>query len=371
MKSINRIVLSGGGTGGHIYPALALYRRLKSLNPDLEVLYIGTQRGLESKIVPKEGLSFQAVEISGIKRSLSLDNFKVLIQMFSSTGKAQKLIKSFKPDVVLGTGGYVCGPVLLAAALAKFPTVIHEQNLVAGVTNKFLARFVDRIATCFPEAKAQFGRFQNKVQMTGNPRGQEVVLTNNETGILSRQFNLQDQKRTILIFGGSRGAPAINKAGLESVDHWLLADYQVILAMGQEHYNDLEPKEVDNLNTSPNLRIVPYIDNMPSVFRAIDLVICRAGATTLTELTALGLPSILIPSPYVTANHQEHNALSLVNQGAALMIKENELTTETLIQAVDKLMDQPELLEEMSMQAKEIGIVDASDRLINMMQDII
>ncbi|MGF3226790.1 undecaprenyldiphospho-muramoylpentapeptide beta-N-acetylglucosaminyltransferase [Facklamia sp. P12932] len=370
MNKVKRIVLSGGGTGGHIYPALALYRVLKERS-DVEVLYIGTQRGLESKIVPRAGIPFKAVEITGLKRSISLDNLKLIFKMFHSTHKAKQMIRDFQPDIVLGTGGYVCGPVLLAASMLKVPTIIHEQNSVAGITNKFLARFVNKIAVCFEEASHQFGKNQNKVVLTGNPRGQEVISTPAMPHCLSEQFELKDNQPTVLIFGGSRGAPAINQAGIESLDKWLSANYQVIIATGQNHFQELNEEMVEEINQSNNVRIVPYIDNMPSVFQAINLVVCRAGATTLTELTALGLPSILIPSPYVTDNHQEHNALSLVNNKAAVMIKESKLSGQSLYQEVSQLMVAPEDLKVMGQAAKSMGITDASDRIIQMMNEMV
>ncbi|MGX7109316.1 undecaprenyldiphospho-muramoylpentapeptide beta-N-acetylglucosaminyltransferase [Facklamia miroungae] len=370
MNKVKRIVLSGGGTGGHIYPALALYRALKTKG-DIEVLYIGTNKGLESKLVPQEGIPFEAVEITGLKRSLSIDNLKLIYKLFNSTRKAKKLIRDFQPDIVLGTGGYVCGPVLLAASRLKIPTMIHEQNSVAGITNKFLARFVNRIAVCFEEAESQFGKYQNKVVLTGNPRGQEVIATPRIPNGLSEQFGLRDDQPTVLVFGGSRGAPAINQAGIKALENWLAANYQVIIATGQSHFQQLEHEALGRINNSTNVRIVPYIDNMPSVFQAIDLVVCRAGATTLTELTALGLPSILIPSPYVTNNHQEHNALSLVNQNAAVMIKEQDLNGQTLFEAVNNKMLEPKSLEAMGKAAAKIGIGDASERIIQVMNEII
>lgn len=368
---INRVILSGGGTGGHIYPALALYRRLKELNPELEVLYVGTDKGLESTIVPKEGIDFKSIEIQGIKRSLSLENVKAMWLMMTSTQKAKKIVREFQPDIVIGTGGYVCAPVLLAAAQEKIPTIIHEQNSVAGITNKFLARFVDKIAISFPEVEKDFSRFSNKVTLTGNPRGQEVVQTSVQREILAEQFDLNKDLPTLLVFGGSRGAPGINKAALEAARNWLNKDYQVIIATGAGHFEELEKSgQLDNLKES-NIRVVPYINNMPAVFQAIDLVMCRSGATTLTELTALGLPSVLIPSPYVTNNHQEHNALALVHQQAAKMIKEKDLTGDNLFEITDKLISTPVELQNMSKNSELLGITDAADRLIQMMNDLI
>ncbi|MGO4938671.1 undecaprenyldiphospho-muramoylpentapeptide beta-N-acetylglucosaminyltransferase [Fundicoccus sp. Sow4_D5] len=372
MKEIKRIVLSGGGTGGHIYPALALYREIQAKYPNVECLYIGTEKGLEASIVPKAGLAFKSIDIQGLKRSLSPENIKAVWLMMTSTKKAKKLLAEFKPDVVIGTGGYVCAPVLYAAASMKIPSMIHEQNSVAGITNKFLSRSVDIIATCFPEVEKDFTKYADKIRYTGNPRGQEVIQSKMDATILKNQFGLSPSLSTVLVFGGSRGAPAINEAAFTAIDNWSDKNYQVIIATGTIHYEDFLKTLADKKLTLPNnIKVVPYIDNMPAVFQAIDLVICRSGATTLTELTALGLPSILIPSPFVTNNHQEANALSLVNNGAAKMIKQADLTGDSLFNFVDEIIKNPNQLASMKQAALALGIIDASDRLIKEIETLI
>lgn len=372
MSNIQRIILSGGGTGGHIYPALSIYRTMKEQNPNLECLYVGTDNGLEGSLVPEMGLDFQALPMQGFKRSLSLENVKTLYYMMTSTQKAKKLIQNFQPDVIIGTGGYVCAPVLLAGSRLGIPTLIHEQNSVAGLTNKFLSRHVDRIATCFQPVHADFAKYADKIRFTGNPRAQEMANIQPQPTILSQQFGLKDDQPTVLIFGGSRGAPAINKSAFGAIEHWSQADYQVIIATGQVHYEEFR----DNLDSQhsggyDNIKVVAYIKNMPQVFQAIDLVICRSGATTLTELMALGKPSILIPSPYVTANHQEFNARALSDQYAAVMIKESDLNSNLLIEEVDQLMADPGKLHRMSQNASEMAVTDATDRIIKALEDIV
>lgn len=372
MKEIKRIVLSGGGTGGHIYPALALYREIQAKYPTVECLYIGTEKGLEASIVPNEGLNFKSIDIQGLKRSLSPENFKAVWLMLTSTHKAKKLLADFNPDVVIGTGGYVCAPVLYAASSMKIPTVIHEQNSVAGITNKFLSRSVDIIATCFSEVEKDFSKYAHKIRYTGNPRGQEVIQSQADPMILENQFALNASLPTVLVFGGSRGAPAINEAAFDAIDQWSKKEYQVIIATGQTHYDEFLERLATKKQTLPqNIQVVPYINNMPAVFQAIDLVICRSGATTLTELTALGLPSILIPSPFVTNNHQEANALSLVKNGAAKMIKQVDLNGSTLFNSVDDIIQNDKELMSMKQAALELGIVDASNRLIKEIEALI
>lgn len=372
MKSIKRVIVSGGGTGGHIYPAISIYKAIKEKNPNVEVLYIGTNKGLEAEIVPKAGIPFKAIEIQGLKRSLSLDNVKALYLMVISSIKAWQIVRDFKPDVVIGTGGYACAPVLLGASLAKIPTFIHEQNSVAGVTNKFLARFVNKIGICFEDVRKDFGKYATKCVFTGNPRAQEILEVTPDPMILESQFNLEPTKPTVLIFGGSRGAPAINKAAIEAVESFVNSNYQVIIATGTAHYDALMAEVGRDLNTTTNnVRIVPYIENMPKVFQAIDLVVCRSGATTLTELTTLGLPSILIPSPYVTNNHQEANARSLVDNNAAMMIRESEINGRLLHHIVDDLIDNPVKLLAMANSAKKLGTPHAKDDIMSVIEEII
>lgn len=368
---INRIILSGGGTGGHIYPALAIYNRMKEINPDLECLYIGTDTGLEATIVPKANIEFKSIEISGLKRSLSLDNVKVAWQMLTSTKKAKKLIKDFNPDIVIGTGGFVCAPVLYGATQLNIPTLIHEQNSVAGVTNKFLGKFVNKIATSFHDVHEDFEKVSHKVTFTGNPRGQEVTNYAKDNQILSANYDFDNQIPTVLIFGGSRGAPAINKAALESVKAFAEKDYQVIIGTGSVHYSEwLTYLEENHIEIPKNVKIVSYIDNMPALFQAIDLVVCRSGATTLAELTALGLPSILIPSPYVTNNHQEMNAMALVNKHAAEIIKEKQLDSDQLVKTIDRIILDQQVLKEMAEEAKKLGTPNAIDDIIKLVETI-
>lgn len=370
MTVIQRIILSGGGTGGHIYPALSIYRRLKEMNPDLQCLYIGTERGLESRLVPQAGLDFKSIEIQGIKRSLSLSNLKSLWLMLTASHRAKKLIQDFKPDVIVGTGGYVCAPVVSAGASLGIPTLIHEQNSVAGLTNKFLARKVDRIATCFKAVHKDFAKYADKIRLTGNPRAQEVYQISANRQILAEQFDLNPQKATVLIFGGSRGAPAINQAAMGALSQWRDKDYQVIIATGQDHYQELST-QIDLSGLGSNIRLLPYIDNMPQVFPAIDLVVCRSGATTLTEIMALSLASILIPSPYVTNNHQEANAQALVDQGAAIMIKQDALSSDGLVKQIDQLMQHPVRLKQMGQAARTMAVVDATDQIIQQLMEIV
>lgn len=359
-----RLLVSGGGTGGHIYPALALIERLKQVEPDTEVLYVGTTRGLENKIVPAAGLRLKTLHTQGFKRSLSLENFKTVYLFIKSVHDAKKIIRDFKPDVVLGTGGYVSGAVLYAAAKMHIPTVIHEQNSVVGITNKFLSRYVDEIAIAFEAARDQFPA--DKVHMTGNPRAQQVAA-NASSNYSWTNDGLSGDKPTMMVFGGSQGAPKINQSVIDAIPEFNKRDYQVIFATGQKRYQKVMD-QLKNVHINDNVKVVPYIPDMPKKMPKVDMLVSRAGATTIAEITALGIPTILIPSPYVTANHQVKNAQALVKQGAAAMILEDKLDSRTLLVQVDKIMNNPEVREKMAKASKKIGRPNAADLLINVLK---
>lgn len=358
-----RLMVSGGGTGGHIYPALALIERLKQLEPATEILYVGTHRGLEDKIVPAAHIAFKTIQIQGFKRSLSLDNIKTVYLFLKSVRDAKKMIREFKPDVVLGTGGYVSGAVLYAATRLHIPTVIHEQNSVVGVTNKFLSRFVNEIGISFEAAREQFPA--SKVTMTGNPRAQQVA--HSQRNFSWQEIGLVDEKPTMMIFGGSQGAPKINSSVVEAISTFNQRDYQVVFATGQKRYEQVK-NQLGDRKIGTNIVIRPYISNMPDMLPKVAVIVGRAGATSIAEITALGIPSILIPSPYVTANHQVKNAQALVDQNAAEMITEDKLNGAALIKAADKLMQNDSLRLRMANAAKNMGIDDAADRLIGLLK---
>ncbi|MGX7419480.1 undecaprenyldiphospho-muramoylpentapeptide beta-N-acetylglucosaminyltransferase [Carnobacterium gallinarum] len=364
-----KIILSGGGTGGHIYPALALIRQLQKVEPTLDVLYVGTEKGLEKKIVEKAGIPFKAVEVQGFKRSLSFENVKTVQLFFKSVSDSKKIVKEFQPDIVIGTGGYVCAPVVYAAAKQGIPTIIHEQNSVAGVTNKFLSKYASKIAICFEEARQEFAKFPEKIVLTGNPRAQEVASIQQST--ILEEYQLKADYPTLLIFGGSRGARKINEAFVAALPELVKKEYQILFATGEVHYQKIQEELAILADKDSNVSVVPFIYNMPEVFANVSLVMARSGATSLAELTALGLPSILIPSPYVTNDHQTRNAESLTTHGAAEMIADVDLTGERLILEVDQLMMNPDKRLKMAGEAKKLGIPDAADRLVALIRELI
>jgi UDP-N-acetylglucosamine--N-acetylmuramyl-(pentapeptide) pyrophosphoryl-undecaprenol N-acetylglucosamine transferase len=361
-----KIVISGGGTGGHIYPALALIREIQKETKDAEFLYIGTTNGLESKLVPRENIPFKSIHITGFKRKLSFENVKTVYRFFKGVSDSKKILKEFKADVVIGTGGYVCGPVVYAAAKLKIPTIVHEQNSVPGLTNKFLSRYVNKIAICFEEAKDYFPG--NKVIFTGNPRATEVIGQDGIRGRLS--VGLSTTMPSVLIFGGSRGARPINEAVVKSLSDFSKKPYQILYITGDVHYEAVK-KEVELVGSPENVIIKPFVHNMPEVLAGIDLVVSRAGATTLAELTSLGIPSILVPSPYVTNNHQEKNARSLSDHGAADLLLEKDLNSKNLIKQIDSILLDKDKLNAMKTKAKKMGVPDSANRLFNVIKQLI
>ncbi|WLR52250.1 undecaprenyldiphospho-muramoylpentapeptide beta-N-acetylglucosaminyltransferase [Bacillus tianshenii] len=358
-----KVVVSGGGTGGHIYPALAFIRELKKKDKDAEVLYIGTEKGLESRIIGKEEIPFKTIEISGFKRKLSVDNLKTVMLFLQGVKKSKQYLKEFQPDVVLGTGGYVCGPVVYAAAKMGIPTVIHEQNSVPGLTNKFLSRYVDKVALSFEDAASYFP--SKKVELTGNPRASEVASQHNARA--KEELGLDPRKPVVLIVGGSRGARPINEAFIKGLDEVGKRSYQFLYITGEVHYDDVMKTVEKNKNLS-NVIIRPFVYNMPEILGSMDCIVARAGATTLAEITALGLPSILIPSPYVTNNHQEKNARTLSDHGAAILRLEQELNAKQLLADIDSIMLDESKRTEMSDKSRQIGMPDAAENLYNCMR---
>ncbi len=368
-----RVLLTGGGTGGHIYPALAVARRLKELDDKVTFLYVGTERGLESTLVPKEGLPFKSIQIEGFKRQLNVEgikyNLKSVKLFLKSIRESKQIIRDFKPDIVLGTGGYVSAPICYAAAKEGIPTVVHEQNSFLGLTNKFLMRYIDRLAISFKEIYSQVEGYEEKVVFTGNPRAQEV--TEHDLTMLDTIHGLDIKEPIVLIFGGSRGAEKINRAVVEAYPKLRLRDYQVLFVPGEIHYENIveELDKLSPINQNKNFVVKPYIHDMVDVLSQTSAIVSRSGATTIAEITVLGIPSILIPSPYVTDDHQTQNAMSLVKYDAALLLEEENLNGETLLSTLDQLMEYPAKRAEMSERAKTLGEPHATDKLIQVMMD--
>ena len=362
-----KIIVSGGGTGGHIYPALTLIDAIKSKRPETDFLYVGTEKGLEADIVPKAGINFTALDLEGgFERRFTLENISRAANALWSVKRAGDIVKDFKPNAVIGTGGYVCGPILLAASLMKVPTLIQEQNAVAGVTNKILSKFVDKIAVGTRDALKNFPR--DKTTYTGNPIRKEVLAAKRADGL--REFNFADDLPIVLISGGSRGARSINDAMIDVLKSEAGKNSAQFLHVTGKGEFDSVMKRLADLD-APNIKVVPYLYNMPQAMAMADLAIFRAGATGLAELTARGVPAILIPYPFAAENHQEFNARALVEAGAARMILNKDLTAPLLQKNLDELLSSPQTLSDMAKASLSLGKPDAADEIADLILSLI
>lgn len=358
-----KILFAGGGTAGHINPALAIADYIKERHPNAEISYIGTAEKLESRLVPQKGYDFHTIKVAGFSRKLSLKgiahNVDAVKKAVISSKESKRILKEINPDVVIGTGGYVSGPVLRAAQQLKIKTAIHEQNAFPGVTTKMLAPKADEVMLAMPEAE-KYLKLSKKPIITGNPIRSELLKITKEQ---AREKLGLDNRPLILSFGGSLGAQRVNEAVAELIKWHNDSDkFYHIHATGKVGYDKML-EDLKDINLSDNIKIREYIDDMDVCMAAADLVICRAGAITLGELQVCGKPSILIPSPYVAENHQYHNALTLERDGAAKIIEEKDLTGDKLIETVEYLIENKPKLNLMSESARKNAITDANERI--------
>lgn len=361
-----KVIFAGGGTAGHINPALAIAGYLKEKQPDTEILYIGNKGGMEERLVPNAGFEFASIHVSGFKRSFSpkalKDNIQTVCRAISATSASKKIIKEFNPDICIGTGGYVSGPVLKGAHELGIPILIHEQNAFPGVANKMLSTKAEAVMLAIEDARKHMKEGCNFI-VTGNPVRREILLADKAQ---SRKELGLDERPVVLSFGGSLGAQRVNEACA-----YLIArsgkdgKYQHIHAYGQygHWFPDLVKKMGTDISQCSNLDIREYIDNMPVCLAAADVVVCRAGAITISEIQAQGKPAVFIPSPNVAENHQYHNAMALVNKNAGELIEESELTGELLAEKVDKIVSDKQKLAEYSENARKMAIIDANERI--------
>lgn len=365
-----KILFAGGGTAGHINPALAVADYIKAKHPEANISYIGTAEKLEAKLVPEKGYDFHTIKVAGFRRSLSpqaiAHNISAVRLAATSIMSAKKLLKEIKPDVVVGTGGYVSGPVLRAAQQLGIKTAIHEQNAFPGVTTKMLAPKADRIMLAMSEAQ-KFLKLNKKPDITGNPIRPELLSIDRETA--RKKLGLGD-KPMILSFGGSLGARRLNESVCELIKwHNGTEKFYHIHATGKAGYETML-ENLKDVKLSSDIKIREYIDDMDICMAAADLVICRAGAITLGELQACGKPAVLIPSPYVAENHQYHNALTLKKDGAAELIEEKDLTGQSLILTVENLIENKPKLKAMSEAALRSAIIDSNERIYEIIMQL-
>lgn len=359
-----RVIVTGGGTGGHIYPALAIAQGLKRRTKDCEILYVGTRKGMEARLVPDAGLAFKGVSGQGLPRALNLETVKTVGKSFLALWETKEILRKFKPDLVVGTGGYVSGPVVLTAALFGIPTLLHEQNALPGITNRILARFVKKVMVTFPESVAHFG-LSGKIVLVGLPVRPEIGEVSREVG--AKCFGLSADKPTLLVTGGSRGARSLNRAMVSLLERLRdRPEVQVIWATGKEtHRETLKALQERGIPWEHfPWKILEYLKDMPEAYAAADLCVSRAGAASLAELMVAGKPSILIPYPFAAENHQEHNAQALVQAGAARLIRDQDLNGERLWQEVAAVLWERSRLETMARDAKKLAQPEALTKIV-------
>ena len=368
-----RVIIAAAGTGGHINPGIAIANKIKSVEKDSEIIFVGTNRGLEVDLVPRAGYGLKTIEAHGIERKLTLQNFKNLYHTIKSVTEAKKLMKEFKPDVVIGTGGYICMPVILAASKMKIPTLLHESNAFPGVSVKLLSKKVDAVLLGFEDAKARLPKAK-KVVVTGNPtKIKKKSFSNAEKSKLIQQMGLKENKPIVLVFGGSQGAQSINSSFIDIIQNKRNTEYQIMWAAGPAQFDVIKQKlqevhmDIENIS---NVKIVPYIYNMEEVINVVDLVVSRSGAMTITEIAIAGKPAIFIPFPYATENHQEYNAKVLEKVGAAKIILDKNLNAELLHDTIMKIVSNKSELETMSQNASKVAVNNVEENIYKEVKNV-
>ena len=357
MEKNVRIIISGGGTGGHIFPAVSIANALKKQHPDTEILFVGAEGRMEMQRVPAAGYRIIGLPVAGFDRKHLLKNIGVLVKLVRSQLKARKIIKDFKPHAAVGVGGYASGPTLKVAGSMGIPTLLQEQNSYAGVTNKLLAKQAAKICVAYEGMERFFDK--NKIILTGNPVRQNLLDTKLSREEAVRSFGLDTTKKTVLIIGGSLGARTINRCVMQGLEKIKASGVQFIWQTGK-FYIDEAKAAVRQAGELPMLYVTDFIADMATAYRAADLVISRAGAGSISELCLLEKPVILVPSPNVAEDHQTKNALALVNKDAALYVKDSEATDKLLDEAV-KAVNQPETLKKLSTNIAKLAFRDSAD----------
>lgn len=360
MKKGIRIIISGGGTGGHIFPAIAIANALKVRYPDCEIRFVGALGRMEMEKVPAAGYEIIGLPVQGFDRSNLFKNIPVLYNLMISLFKARRIVRSFHPDVAVGVGGYASGPLMKAASSLKVPILIQEQNSFPGITNKILASKASTICVAYPGMEKYFPA--NRIVMTGNPVRNELLVSEQNKMLAYETFGLNPSKKTILIIGGSLGARTINKSVLARLKQIDSGEVQILWQTGKYYYEKAQQKSLFCKNH--NLKVVPFIARMDLAYLIADLVISRAGASSISELCLLGKPTILVPSPNVAEDHQTKNAMVLVNNDAALLVKDDK-AEETLIDLAYQLINDDQQLNKLHSNIIQLAEKDSAERIVD------
>ena len=351
-----KFILSGGGTGGHIYPAIAIANELKVRFPDCEILFVGAQDKMEMQKVPQSGYKIEGLWIAGLQRKVTLQNAMFPLKLINSLWKSRKIIRNFKPDVVIGTGGFASGPLLQTANSLNIPTVIQEQNSYPGITNKLLSKKANAICVAYENLEQFFPK--DKIVFTGNPVRQDILDIDSKRSEALSYFNLDENKKTVLIIGGSLGARRINQLIAKEIDFLRNNNLQIIWQCGNLYMSDYK-----HFSEVENVQVVSFIDRMDLIYAAADFVISRAGASSVSELCLVAKPTIFIPSPNVAEDHQTKNAKAIVDKNGALLIKESELD-EKFESVFNQLIHDENLQKNLSQNMKKLGKPNATNAIV-------
>ncbi len=352
------IIISGGGTGGHVFPAISIANAIKEIEPETNILFVGALGKIEMEKVPSAGYEIIGLPVAGLQRRLTVKNISFIFKLISSLRKSKKIIKDFKPDLVVGVGGYASGPILYKANKMGIPTLIQEQNSYAGITNKLLAKKAKRICVAYEGMEKYFPK--NKIILTGNPVRQDLLdkIESKEEAI--KHFGLEQDKKTILVVGGSLGARTVNQSVIGDINKIGKSEFQLLWQTGKYYFHDA--KKVTDESGYKNIKVLDFITKMDMAYAAADVIISRAGAGTISELCLVGKPVILVPSPNVAEDHQTKNAMALVNKNAAIIIKDME-AREKLLDAVLGLIKNEEQIKKLSENIKEMALRDSAKNI--------
>lgn len=369
-----RVIISAAGTGGHINPGIAIANKIKEHEPESEIVFFGTDRGLENDLVPRAGYQLKTIEAYGIQPKLTIKNMKQIVRTMRSSKVVKKFIDEFKPDVVIGTGGYICGPVFAAANAKKIPTILHESNAYPGKAVKMFAKKANKVLVGFEEAKNKLANLKNVV-VTGTPtKIKKLSISEDKKRQILLQLGLNTDLPVILIFGGSQGAQKINEAVSELIINNQNDNYQLIWATGPKQFDIIKEKLNSNnldIDKIKNSKILPYIYNMEDLINICDLVVCRSGAMTITEIAIVEKPAIFIPLPSVRANRQEDNARVLEKLNAAKVILNSEVNNKILNEYIKEMISNKENLIKMGKNASSIAVKDVEEKIYDEIKKVI
>ena len=369
-----KVVIAAAGTAGHINPGLAIANKIKQEEPKSEITFIGTTRGLENDLITREGFNLKTIDAYGLSKKLTIENIKKMYKTLKGYGEAKKILKDLKPDIVIGTGGYICGATILAAHNLKIPTMLHESNSFPGKAVKMLAKKTDVILISFEDAKERIPNAK-KIVHTGTPvKIKKQEYTNSQIEKIKKELGLNNEKPLVLIFGGSQGAQKINEAIMGIIKNKLNKEYQIIWATGPKQYDIIKEKLEDaniNINYIENTKIVPYIYDMEEIMNVSDLIVSRSGAMTITEIANLAKPSILVPLPNVSGDHQMYNAKVLANKNAAIIIINDDLNTVDLNTKIKEIVLDKNKKEQMGKNAFKVSTKNVEEKIWQEIKELI